>query len=217
MKKGDFIKIDFTASIVDTGKVFDTTKKETAEKNNLNPEAEYKPTDIIVGERFVVLGLDDELLNHNVGESFEIEIPPERAFGVRLPSFLRLLPMSDFKKKDIYPYPGLTLNVDDSFGVVRSVSGGRVTVDFNHPLAGKKIKYSVTILEKIEKKEEQAKVLTSFYGIKDAEVKLNENKLEITTKTNIPKVVKDVIIDSMKKNLNIQEVNITETSNKTED
>ena len=47
--------------------------------------------------------------------------------------------MSAFKKENITTQPGLQITVDEAVGMVKTVSGGRVIVDFNHPLSGKDI------------------------------------------------------------------------------
>ncbi|EFK97351.1 peptidylprolyl isomerase FKBP-type, partial [sediment metagenome] len=45
-------------------------------------------------------------------------------------------------KDSIRPMPGLPVNIDGMYGIIRTVAGGRVIVDFNHPLSGKEIVYN---------------------------------------------------------------------------
>ena len=75
--------------------------------------------------------------------------------------------------------PGVTVNLGDMIGKIQSVSGGRVRIDFNHPLAGKELEYEVEVLEKIDEPEEKAKALIELYGIKTEKVKLEKDTLEI--------------------------------------
>ena len=45
------------------------------------------------------------------------------------------------------------VNIDNTMGVIRSVSGGRVIVDFNHPLSSKSVHYDVEIIKIVEDKK----------------------------------------------------------------
>ena len=53
------------------------------------------------------------------------------------------------------------INIDDKRGVVRSISGGRVKVDFNHPLAGKTLKVVIKLSKVLKTKEDKIKALSS--------------------------------------------------------
>jgi FKBP-type peptidyl-prolyl cis-trans isomerase 2 len=84
LNKNDFIEINFTAKIKDTGEVFDSNLKQELQKINLNIEA--KPFIFSLGNNMFIKGIDDFL----IGKSFEsfpaefnIEISPENAFGLR--------------------------------------------------------------------------------------------------------------------------------------
>ena len=62
MKKGDFIKIDYTGKIKETDKIFDTTIEDVAKKENTyNPKVKYGSILVIVGHEKIVKGLDEEL------------------------------------------------------------------------------------------------------------------------------------------------------------
>ncbi|HHE36750.1 MAG TPA: peptidylprolyl isomerase, partial [Candidatus Woesearchaeota archaeon] len=130
IKKGDFVELDYTGRIKDDKVVFDTTLEQTAKDNNIhNPGFRYKPVIICVGEKHVVKGLDDALIGKKPGK-YTIEVKAENAFGRKTAELLKLIPMRLFEKDNIKPFVGLEVNVDGTLGVVRSVSGGRVIVDF---------------------------------------------------------------------------------------
>jgi hypothetical protein len=57
--------------------------------------------------------------------------------------------------KDVVPEPGRMVRIGERYGKILTVTAGRVVVDFNHPLAGKTIKYTYKILEKIEGEEKK--------------------------------------------------------------
>ena len=78
------------------------------------------------------------------------------------------------------------------FGVVRTASGGRCLVDFNHPLAGKDLVYKVRINKIIDDDKEKLKsLLKAHLNAKDAEVELSEGNATVKAKQKIPKEAVD--------------------------
>ncbi len=161
MHKGDLISIEFTGREMNTGKVFDTTNKNTAEKEGLTTSGrEYGPVVVVAGSGEVLRGLDEALLSMEAGESKKIELSPEQAFGNRNSQLIKVLPLSDFKKNNVPAVPGTVVNANDMMGKVQSVSGGRVRVDFNPDLAGKTVEYEVKIVKHFTEEKEQLQALT---------------------------------------------------------
>ena len=164
IKKGDFIEIDFVGRIKDSGAIFDLTKKDIAEKEKIvNKSADYSPRIICVGNGDVVKGLDDFLVGKVVGKSYDFDLTVEDAFGKKDAKLIKMLPLSTFKKQEMKPFPGLQINIDGMFGIIRTVSGGRVLVDFNHPIAGKELHYDIDIKKEI--KDDAIKVKSVIKGL----------------------------------------------------
>jgi len=160
VKKGEFLLIDFIAKIKETGETFDTTIQEVANKERISREGYvYEPMLVVVGEGWVLKGLDDALVGLEVNKPSIIELSPVKAFGPRDPSKLKLIPLRRFKTEDMPPRPGLTMEIDGKLAVVRSVGAGRVQVDFNPPLAGKTLVYELTVKKILESKEDKIKAL----------------------------------------------------------
>ncbi len=159
--KGDFVLIDYIGRIKDSGQIFALTNEEIAKKEKMHrDDGIYGPELVVVGERWVIEGLDDALLTLKVGEQDAIvEIPPEKAFGGRDPSRVKTVPIREFRKRDLKPQPGMTFRYKGSVATVQSASGGRVRLDLNHPLAGKVLSYEVTVLKKIEDMTEKIREL----------------------------------------------------------
>lgn len=159
--KGDFVLIDYIGRIKDSGQIFALTNEEIAKKEKMHrDDGIYGPELVVVGERWVVEGLDDALLTLKVGEQDAIvEIPPEKAFGGRDPSRVKTVPIREFRKRELKPQAGMTFRYKGSLATVQSASGGRVRLDLNHPLAGKVLSYEVTVLRKIEDMTEKIKEL----------------------------------------------------------
>jgi len=160
IEQGDFIRIEYTTTIKETGELFDTTLEEKAKSEKIYKEnGIYEPMLVVVGEGWVLKGLDNSLLDLEVGKEAIIEIPPENGFGLRDPAKIRLIPVRRLRKKNIAPYTGAQVEIDGKLGIVRSVGAGRVQIDFNPPLAGKTLIYKLTVKEQIKSKKEKAKAL----------------------------------------------------------
>jgi len=181
IKNNDFIEIDFVGRIKETNEIFDLTKEDIAKENNIhNPNFQYKPVIICVGEGHILKGLDEKLIGKEEGK-FTIELKTEEAFGKKDPKLLRLVPANIFRKENLKPFPGLNVNIDGIIGTIRSVSGGRVIVDFNHPLAGKDIVFDLEIKRILKDDREKAESLVSKFS-REFEVNIKEEKAEIKVK-----------------------------------
>ncbi len=101
------------------------------------------------------------------------------------------------------PYPGLQINADGMIGTVRSVTGGRVILDFNHPLAGRELIYSVKIIKLVDDAEIQVDSLLKFslfmLGKDNFKVKIVEDELKITCKIMVPEQLQKPFEEKVKK------------------
>lgn len=187
MKSGDFVQVDYVGRIKDTGEVFDLTLEDVAKKENVfDPKFPYNPVVLIVGSDFIIKGLDEALKGMNVGDKKKIDIPPEKGFGERKLELVKTVPLSNFKDQETKPYPGAVVNVGNLKGRVSSIDGGRVKIDFNHPLAGKTIEYDIEIKAQIKERSERVKaVLKYFTGIDEADVNCDEKTIEVEIKKDV--------------------------------
>jgi FKBP-type peptidyl-prolyl cis-trans isomerase 2 len=164
VNNGDFIKLEYTGKITETGDIFDTTDEEIAEKNGIHSDKKtYGPLSIIVGGGHVLKGMEDALVDMESDEEKTIQLTPEEAFGERDPGMIQLVPMSEFKKQGIKPQVGMAITSEGNTGIIRSVSGGRVRLDFNHELAGKNLEYQVKVVEIIEDETEKVKSMIDLH------------------------------------------------------
>ena len=199
LKKGDFIKIDYVGRIKETNQIFDLTDAELAKKENIYQEdAKYKPVTICIGEGDVVKGVDAALVNKEVGKSYTIEIGPEEGFGKKDAKLLKLVNTNIFIKQNINPVPGLQVNMDNLIGTIRTVTGGRTLVDFNHPLAGRDLVYEIKILSKITDDKEKLEGLLSFHlGIDKPDVKIENGT--VTINNDVPDMFRKQLEEKIKK------------------
>jgi len=184
----DFIELDYTGKLID-GTVFDTTEKKVAKEVGFNERLKVAPATICVGEKQILPGLDDQLIGKDIGQEYEIKLSPENAFGKRDIKRLKVMPMSAFKEHKMQPIPGLQIEADGELGTVSSVSGGRVIVNFNHPLAGKEVIYQIKVTRKITDAQDQIKSFlnTSLKFSEDKyTVKVENKKAEIKLAFSFP-------------------------------
>jgi len=155
IQKGDFIRLEYTGRTADDSEIFDTTDEALAKEHHAHAEhAAYGPVTICIGEGHLLPGLEEQLIGREVGEH-EIPLSPEQGFGKKDIKLLRMIPASAFQKQQVVPYPGLHINMDGMLGIVKTAGGGRTIVDFNHPLAGRELKYQVRVIAKVEDKAQQ--------------------------------------------------------------
>lgn len=189
IKKNDFVEIEYTGKLKESNAVFDTTQEKVAKENDLyDKNADYSPLVICVGENHILNGLEEQMIGKETGREYAFDVGSGNAFGRKDPKLIQLVPANKFRQQNIQPFPGLQLNIDGVFGVVKTVSGGRCLVDFNHPLAGKDLVYNVRINRIVDDAKEKLKSLLKIHlRIKDAEIEIKEDSAVIKTKRKIPK------------------------------
>ena len=196
IKNHDFIELNYTGKLTD-GTVFDTTIEKTAKEHHFFSEnGKYGPVIICVGEKQILPGLDNAILNLEIGNKTEIKLSPENAFGKKDIKNLKIVPMEVFKKHKLNPYPGLQIDVDGMMGTVNRVSGGRIIVNFNHPLAGREIVYEVEIIRKITDAKEKIKAyLKATLRIPEEKIKVesHEKYFEAELPVNFPAQISEIL------------------------
>ena len=166
VQEGSFVRLSYTGKI--GARVFDTTDEAVAKEAGIhNPQAVYGPVLVRVGNRHVVIGLDDALLGTEAGDEGSVEVPPEKAFGVHDETRMESVSLGKFEEK---PRIGATVEVDNKEGTVVNILGRRAVVDFNHPLAGKTATYSFRVEGIVESQPEQIRGLIQLYTQRSMEV-----------------------------------------------
>ena len=210
VKKDDFIEIEYTGRLKEDKAVFDTTVEQTAKDEGVhNPNAAYGPVIICLGEGQIVPGLDEALQGKEIGKH-TVELPPEKAFGKKNAKLIQMIPLMKFTQHDIKPFPGLQVNMDDAVGTVKTVSGGRVLVDFNHPLSGKELIYEIEIKRVVtDKKEQLDSLFKLLLGIQDAKIEIKDNKARVELKAQLPPPIVEELKKKIKALVKVDDVKFT--------
>ncbi|HFQ60975.1 MAG TPA: peptidylprolyl isomerase [Epsilonproteobacteria bacterium] len=108
-----------------------------------------QPLEFIMGKGQIIPGLENALVGMNEGESGDIMVKAADAYGDVNPEAMQTLPKEQFEGVDLVE--GMTLYGQGEDGqtvqvTVKSFDDKEVNVDFNHPLAGKDLMFSVTVL-----------------------------------------------------------------------
>ena len=215
----DFVEVNYTGKLAD-GTVFDTTVEAVAHNAGLpHQHGGVKPAIVCVGEKQLLPSLDSDLVDKEVGKEYTTILPPESAFGKRDIKKMRIVPMSTFKEQKVNPQPGLQVDIDGELGVITRVAGGRIIVNFNHPLAGKEVTYTFTITKKITDLQEQISAfLQSALHIPKEKitVQINEQKATVELPFALPLQFTEAIGKKVAELTKMKEVSFTAKTTKKE-
>lgn len=171
LKVRDFIEIDYAGKLKETGEVFDSTTQ----------GSHVHPVTICLGQGQILKGLDDKLVGKETGKDYTFVLTPEEGFGKKDAKLLKIVPSNVFLKQGIRPYLGLQVNIDGAIGTIRTVTGGRTIVDFNHPLSGHDVEYTVSVKRLVTDKKEQLTGLLDLEAhIHDPVVVIKEDSATIS-------------------------------------
>jgi len=111
---------------------------------------EAEPATFTVGDGNLLEGFEKALFGLEEGAKQTLKILPENGFGMSNPSNVQNIPRSQFDGMELEQ--GLVISFADAGngelpGVIAEFDDKMVSVDFNHPLAGKKLDFQVEILQ----------------------------------------------------------------------
>jgi len=147
VEKGDFVVFNYIGKF-ENGEIFDTTYENIAKEAGIYMEDRtYGPLGANVGVGELIPGMDEALLGMEVGERKNITIPPEKGYGMPRDDLIINVPTSEFKKAGIEPIEGAYIMTDSGIAQITTIGEENVTLDFNHPLAGKTLVFEVEIVD----------------------------------------------------------------------
>jgi FKBP-type peptidyl-prolyl cis-trans isomerase 2 len=181
LNQNALILINYTTKIKETGEVIDTTIEEVAKANKIYKEgAKYEPKLIALGKGWILKALEEEIQKLNVGDKATIEVPPEKAFGNRDPSKIKVIPLRKFGEKAKDVRVGDQVEYNGQIGTVISINSGRVQIDFNDKLAGKTLVYEIEIVKEItDINEKIERLIKRMMDIQNPVYKVDQGKVRI--------------------------------------
>ena len=110
----------------------------------MDQSQEGQPLSYLHGAAGIIPGLEKELTGKVAGADFSVTITPEEAYGEHIPEMVQQVPRDAFPA-DVEIQPGMQFNAQSPNGpvsvIVTAVEETTVTVDGNHPLAGKTLHF----------------------------------------------------------------------------
>ncbi len=145
--------------MIEDNKVVSIHYSVTDENQQVIDSSEGKdPLTYLHGADNIIPGLEKALAGKQPGDSFSAVIPPAEAYGEYNDAMIQQVPMNAFEGVDKVE-PGMAFNAEGPQGpiqiVVTEVNGDEVTIDGNHPLAGKTLSFDGTVVEVREATEEE--------------------------------------------------------------
>lgn len=136
VKPGDTVRLHYTGTLAD-GSQFDSS-------------AGRDPLEFTVGSGQIIPGLDKAIPGMVVGDSKTVVIPAEEAYGESHPEAIQAIPRSNVPA-EIPLEVGLQLQMQSPSGqvvpvTVLSITEEEVTLDANHPLAGKELTFAIELV-----------------------------------------------------------------------
>jgi len=136
---GDKIKVEYTGTLAD-GAVFDST------------QSHGKPFEFEVGSASKLLkGFNNAVIGMEVGDEKEIELQPAEAYGKYDEKKIQKVPKENFKTSTEFKAGAmLLLGTPDGKKIpakILDISDKEITVDFNHPLCDKVLKFKIKVVE----------------------------------------------------------------------
>ena len=136
-KTGDTVKVHYTGKLGD-GSVFDSSEGRD-------------PLEIKIGGGQLIAGFEEALSGMEIGESKTVTIPADKAYGPYQQEMEMVVGRSQFPA-ELEPRIGQQLQVGQPEGqtfvvTVTAISGEEVTLDANHPLAGKDLIFDLQLVE----------------------------------------------------------------------
>jgi FKBP-type peptidyl-prolyl cis-trans isomerase 2 len=135
-KPGDTVRIHYKGSL-DDGTVFDTSHGRD-------------PFEFTLGAGMVIPGFDNAVKGMEEGTKKQVAIEPEDAYGEHRDDLVINVPKEQIPE-DITPEIGMGLQLHSNDGrtidvVVSKIGGSEVTLDGNHPLAGKRLNFEIELV-----------------------------------------------------------------------
>ncbi len=148
VKTGDSVTVDYTLYL-ENGSVYDTSNATVAQMAGMNTTGrDYEPLTFVVGDGNYLDAFENGTIGMKVGETKNVTLSPADAYGDYDPTLIQPVNMSILTNASIVPYVNESLYDGYHPYKVRVDSipnNTTVMVDFNHPLAGKTLIFSITV------------------------------------------------------------------------
>ncbi len=148
VNKDSTVDVDYEGR-TDDGKLFDTSKLDLAKKEGIfHEEREYAPLHATLGQGMLIKGFEEGLIGMEEGQEKTINIKAQDAYGEKRPELLKSFPKDPEKDKDLKEGMVVIVNIQERQVPAQVIEvSDNITLDFNHPLAGKDLIFNLKVLK----------------------------------------------------------------------
>jgi peptidylprolyl isomerase len=144
-KEGDRVKVHYTGRL-EGGEVFDSSECAESECG-----CESGPLEFVIGEGEVIPGFEKAVIGMSPDESKTFTIPVDEGYGERNEEMVVVVERSSVPP-DLTPEVGMRVEVTQEDGkqfpvAITEVTDTHVTLDANHPLAGRELTFDIRLVE----------------------------------------------------------------------
>lgn len=147
---GHKVKVEYKGTF-DNGDVFDSSDGR-------------EPLEFVIGSGQVIAGFNDAIMGMKIGDSKDISLEPKDAYGEKDERLIQEVPKEAFGDHAI--------KVGDQIGVrtptgqvmpvtIAAIKEDKVTVDLNHPMAGKRLNFNLKLVESKKLTEEEIEAMNN--------------------------------------------------------
>lgn len=184
MEDGAIIHVDYDLFSGETGDLIETTREDIAKEYEMHQEGRtYSPMVCVVGNGNLIPGFETALKEAKVGTEVTVEIEPAEAYGEKDASMIETISIDKLRRAVQDPnslYLGAPVNINGRQGYLSYLAAGRARIDYNHPMAGKTLKYVFTVVKEVKGKEDKVLgLLESNSGHSGFEVSFKGDDLSI--------------------------------------
>ena len=184
MEDGAIIHVDYDLFSGETGDLIETTREEIAKEHEMHQEGrKYIPMVCVVGTGNLIPGFESALQEAKVGKEVDIEIAPMDAYGEKDATLVETISIDKLRRAVQDPnslYLGAPVTLNGRQGYLSYLAAGRARIDYNHPMAGKTLRYVFTVVKEVKGKEDKVLgLLESNTGHSDFEVSFKGDDLSI--------------------------------------
>ena len=184
MEDGAIIHVDYDLFSGETGDLIETTREDIAKEYEMHQEGRtYSPMVCVVGNGNLIPGFETALKEAKVGAEVTVEIEPAEAYGEKDASMVETISIDKLRRAVQDPnslYLGAPVNINGRQGYLSYLAAGRARIDYNHPMAGKTLKYVFTVVKEVKGKEDKVLgLLESNSGHSGFEVSFKGDDLSI--------------------------------------
>ena len=159
MEDGAIIHVDYDLYSGETGDLIETTREDIAKEHEMHQEGRnYSPMVCVVGTGNLIAGFEAALKDAKVGKEVEVEIAPADAYGEKDPAQVETISIDKLRRSVQDPnslYLGAPVTIGGRQGYLSYLAAGRARIDYNHPMAGKTLKYVFTVIKEVKNKEDK--------------------------------------------------------------